>query len=342
MIKKDKKCTTMYFMLFFFIMIVMRNASADEIVLENGDRLTGTVRMVGDGTVVFETGYSEPIKLQKSKITHISTDNPQEVLMISGEILKGKLTTGEDGRLMVESGDGREAAVVDWDRVTALNPPPVEPPKWKGSITLGAGLQSGNSDRAHASIGAEAKRRSEQDRFSLRFLYNYAEENDRVTSRNTFGALKYDYFFTKAFYGYVGVEVLNDKFKDLNLRTVVGPGVGYQIWDDTIKFLLLEAGLAYFSEDLKQGEDKQWLTARLAGDFSYTLKETIVFSDQIVIYPNLEETGQYKLRNEAAITSALGSGWALRFANILERDSDPPLGVKQHDLYWTLGLQYGF
>ncbi|TNF52082.1 DUF481 domain-containing protein, partial [bacterium] len=35
-------------------------------------------------------------------------------------------------------------------------------------------------------------------------------------------------------------------------------------------------------------------------------------------------------------------GWAFRVSNILERDSDPPEGVRKHDLQWSMGLQYDF
>jgi putative salt-induced outer membrane protein YdiY len=325
------------------LFIIFRTgASADEIILVNGDRLTGVITNAEEGVVTLETEYSEPIKIQKATIKRITTDNPKEIHLMSGEVLKGRLTTTDDGRMVVESYDKRESTALAWDTVTAINPPPDEPSRWKGSVTLGAGLQSGNTDRATVSLGAEATRRTEQDRFGLRFLHNYAEEDDEITARNTYGALKYDYFITKVLYGYLGVELLNDKFKDLNLRTVVGPGFGYQVWDDPVKSLLFEAGLAYFSEDLKEGEDEQWITARLASNFSYRILDTVVFTDQLVIYPNLEDIGQYQLRNESALTSILGSGWSLKLANILERDSDPPEGVKKHDLYWITGLQYGF
>ncbi len=209
-------------------------------------------------------------------------------------------------------------------------------------MNLGAGLQSGNTDRVNASFGFEAARRSERDRFGLRFLYNYAEEDDAISARNTFGALKYDYFFTKVVFGYMGIELLNDRFKDLNLRTIVGPGAGYQVWDDSEKSLLVEAGISYFSEDLREGDDDSWMTGRLAADVSYMIGSAIVVTDRLVVYPSLENLGEYQLRNEAALTTPLVSRWSFRLSNILERDSHPPEDVKKHDVHWILGLQHDF
>ena len=61
-----------------------------------------------------------------------------------------------------------------------------------------------------------------------------------------------------------------------------------------------------------------------------------------MVYPNLKYGGEYLLRNEAALISPLGSGWALRLANIWDRDSDPPAGFDKDDFTTILALQYSF
>jgi len=136
--------------------------------------------------------------------------------------------------------------------------------------------------------------------------------------------------------------LLSDEFKDLNLRAIAGPGVGYQIWDDPVKSLLFEGGVSYVWEDRKIGNDENWAAARLSGDFWYKFGKVVTFSDLIIIYPSLKKGGEYTLRNEAALTSPLGAAWALRLANIWERDSDPPPGILKDDLTWLLSLQYSF
>ena len=331
-------CSAFFVTLFTF----SGTALADVVVLEGGKRLTGTITTLEEETLTLTTDYSEPIKILKSKVKSISTDAPVAVHLTGGDILKGRLTGGDKGAFLVEPSAGREAAVLNWDDVATINPAPPVLSEWKGNITVGAGLQSGNTDRFDASVGAEATRKSATDRYNLRLLFNYAEENDSLTTRNTFGALKYDYFFTPVFYGYLGIEMLNDKFKNLSLRTVVGPGAGYQIWDDKKRALALEAGLSYFSENLIVGEDSSWITARLAGTFRYQVMKLISFSDHLVVYPSIEEFGEHQLRNEAVLSSDIGSSLALNFKNILERDSDPAPGILKNDLQWILGLKYSF
>ena len=342
MTKKNKQTLSFITLLFALFCVFRSGTSADEIILQNGDRLTGKVVKMENNTIILETEYSAPIEIKKNKILKISTSDPVDLRLSGGEVLKGAVKGTDNGRLVVESSDDREKTYIAWDRITAINPAPVPPSKWKGNINAGASIQSGNTDRTNASVGAEAVRKTATDRFGMRFLYNYAEEDDEVSARNTYGTAKYDYFFTKKYFGYLSIEMLHDKFKNLNLRTVVGPGVGYQIWDDPVKFLLVEAGLSYFSEDRKEGDDEDWLTGRLAGSLQYHFNKTVHARDDLIIYPNLEQGGEFQLRNEAALTAKMNSYWSLRFANIYEHDSDPGEDVAKDDWQWIVALQYEF
>jgi putative salt-induced outer membrane protein YdiY len=327
--------TICFFIFVFYAKVVL----ADQVILENGDKLTGRVVKVEGGKLTLKTDYAGSVEIDVEKIRSIVTDHPAEVKLETGEVLKGKLKTVEEGKLTVEPSPGREVATMDWKKVAAVNPPPR---KLTGSITVGGTSQSGNTERASASVGADAAIRSDKDRFSLRFLFNYGEEKGEETANNTYLNLKYDYFFTKKFYGLLAFELLKDKFVDLNLRTIVGPGAGYQVWDDPVKFLSLEAGVSYFSEDHIDNPHKDWVAARLAANFRYRIFKIITFADLIEAYPSLTYGGEYTLRNEASLISPLGAAWSLKLSNIWRRESDPPPGIERDDLTWILGLQYSF
>jgi putative salt-induced outer membrane protein YdiY len=328
------------FSLFSFIFIFWAGpALADEVNLLNGDKLTGIVVKVEGGKLTLRTSYAGSIEVRVETIKSLVTDEPAEVKLESGEILKGKLKTSEGGKLAIEPGPGRELVIVDWGQVAAVNPPPR---KLTGNFTVGGSSMSGNTDRVSGAIGADASIKSDNDRFSLRFLFNYGQDKGQETVNNTYFSLKYDYFFTKKFYGLLALELLKDRFVDLNLRTIVGPGIGYQIWDDPIKFLCFEAGVTYYSEDHINDPHRDWAAARLAGNFRYNFFKIITFADMLEFYPNLSRGGEYTLRNEAALISPLGAAWSLKLSNIWRRDSDPAPGILKDDLTWILGLQYSF
>jgi putative salt-induced outer membrane protein YdiY len=326
----------------FFFILGARQGLADEIVLLNGNVLTGTIEKVEGGKLTLKTDYSQPIEIEVAKIKKITTDKPIDLYLTSGEALKGKVTTVEDGKIAVEPAPGQPATTVELSKVAGMVTPPKVPPKWKGNIVVGATQQTGNTDRIGASVGAEAIWKGEADRFTGRFLWNYAEDDGDLTARNTYGLLKVDHFFTKKFYGYLALEGYNDKFKNWRLRYVVGPGVGYQFWDDEVKSFLLEGGLAYSYEDLYEGQNQDYISARLAADFRYRFGKYLTFGDQFVIYPSLKHSGEYNLRNEAYILSPIGARWNLKLSNIWERNSDPSPGIDKDDIQWILALQYVF
>jgi putative salt-induced outer membrane protein YdiY len=320
-------------------MVGVGEAFADKINLENGDVVSGTVEKVIDGKLTFITDYAGAIVIPVSKIKEIHTDKPLEIHLSTGEVLKGKIKTVEDNKLMVEESPERTPTTIEMKNVASINPPPV---KWTGAVAAGGNLQSGNTDRASGFISAEAGRRTEKDRIKFRYLFNYGEEDDEVTTRNHYGEAKYDYFFTKKFFGYVGAELYNDRFKDTKLRTFVGPGVGYQVWEDPVKFLLLEAGLSYFNLDRYDGEDQDGLTARLGWDFRYNLLTWLIFTERLQFYPTIGEGGDYFFRNEAALNVPLSARWSLRVANIIDYNSNPTSGFKRTDVQYIGALQFSF
>lgn len=316
---------------------------ADQVTMVNGDRLTGRVIGLAEDKLTLETDYAGTIELAADQISGIVTEQPVDIRLSGGERLEGTLgAAGKAGQVAVGPSEQRPASVVPWAAVAAINPPAPKPPAWKGSFTLSGGRQTGNTRKNSLSIAADAARKFGNNRFSLRFQFNYADEDDTIDTRNTYGALKYDNFLTEKAYWYLGVELLNDKFKDLSLRTVVGPGLGYQVWDEERRSLLFEGGLAYFSEDRRTGEDNSWVTARLAGDVRYRLIEILTLSDRLVIYPSLEQGGEFQLRNEAGLATPLAENWNLQLNHILEYDSDPQPGIKATDTTSLLGLQYQF
>jgi putative salt-induced outer membrane protein YdiY len=321
------------------VLMLVGEAHADKVLLKNGDQLRGTVKNVKGGVLTLMTDYSEPVKIKTSEISKISTDEPIEMHLNTGEILKGSLKPAGEGEVKVEPSSGRQSAVIAWDLVKSINPPPNT---WHGNISLGASQLSGNTDRTAVNAAVVLERKFDGDRFFLRARHNYAEENDSVTNRNTFGAIKFEHFFTKKFFGYLGVELLNDSFKDLNLRASVGPGVGYQIWDDDRKALSVEAGVSYFIEDRKTGEDVKFVTGRVGANLQYHIVDALVFTDNLLFYPSIEQTSDYSLRNEATLSTDIYAGWELRFSNILEYDNQPSPGIQTTDLQWILSLGYSF
>lgn len=324
------------------VLLCSQSVLAATVTLANGDHLTGTISRLQDGKLYLQTPYAEKeLEINWQDVARIESDAEVTVQLHDGEIVKGQLQPVGDGSRFSVTGATVRAEALSLAEIQAINPPD-QVARFKGSITLGGSKQSGNTDRTSANVAVDAVRKTKRHRVTLGFLYNYASESGDLTERNTFGRLKYDYFYLDKGYVYLNTEFLNDRFKDLKLRTVVGPGAGYQLWDDDKKSLAFEGGLAYYNVDRSAGSDDSWLSARLATIFDYTFDLGPEFSDTLTVYPSLENS-DFTLRNEAAITSPVAYGWALQLRNIIEHDSNPAApGVKKTDYSWILGLNYAF
>jgi putative salt-induced outer membrane protein YdiY len=325
------------FFLFFFLLV--GECFADRIVLENGDTLTGKVETILEGKLTLKTDYAGAIQIPVGKIKDMLTDDPVEVQLTTGEILKGRIKGIQDGQIVLERIEETAPTTMNWTKVAKVNPPPV---KWTGNVAAGGNLQRGNTDRTSAFISAEASRRTEKDRIKFRYLFNYAEEDGEMTARNQYGEGEYDYFFTKKIFGYMALELYNDKFSDTKLRTFVGPGIGYQVWEDPVKSLAFDAGLSYFNLDRYDGNDESGITGRLGLDFRYNILKWLVFTERLKFYPTIGEGGEYFFRNEAGLNMPFTPRWSLKLANIIDYNSDPSQGDKRTDVQWLLGLQFSF
>ncbi len=72
-----------------------------------------------------ETEYSDPVKIRRSKIRAITTDQPKEVHLSGGEVIRGKLGAAGEGRVLVEATEERGEITVDSASIAAINPPPL-------------------------------------------------------------------------------------------------------------------------------------------------------------------------------------------------------------------------
>ncbi len=340
MISKPIGKTTVLILLnvFWFGMWVLP-AWADQIEFGDGNVLQGTVTRLEKGILIFATEYAEKIQIPVEKIQALSTDKAVKIKMVNDSILTGKLTTLEDGQIAVILEPVGEIVPFQWDQVKNINEPPGT---WDGHLGLGGNVQTGNVDRASVSFSFDTRRNWEHDRFQFRILHNYAEKDGSITARNTFGAMKFDHFFTDVFFNALSLEVLKDEFKDLNLRSIMGLGLGYRVLKEDRITLELEAGVTYFSEDLDQGQDDQFISGRGGLTLSVQILENLLFKDYLLYYPSFDEPKEYRLRNEAFLISTLEKGWALKLTHIFDQNSTPSPGFDDKDQQFIFSIQYAF
>lgn len=220
-----------------------------------------------------------------------------------------------------------------------------EPPKgWTGSVALSASKSSGNTDKNTAGATANAENRTDDDRWTLQFLWNYSDEKGvGVTARRTYGQVKYDRFLSKKLYAFGVVSGENDFAAALDLRTTIGAGVGYQFREDTEWKISGEAGLAYVDENFSTaGDDKDFLAARLAYKADWTINTKWAVGQWAEVFPSLEDKEDVSARVDTHLKLALTEKMFAQLQHIYTWDNTPATGADRVDELYLLSLGWSF
>jgi putative salt-induced outer membrane protein YdiY len=318
------------------------SARADEIHLLNGDRLTGEIIRMEKGSLVVKTAYAEEILIVWEQVACIASDKDLKLVMENGEVFMGRALCPEGGKIQITSPEiGQTAAIVLAD-LEAINPSPPPPViSYKASITGGGNTTSGNTDTTAAYFSGLFQARSRRHRLTMGGKYNYGETDGELTARNALGTVKYDFFLTDKLYSYAHTLFERDDFQDLNLRSTLGLGLGYQIFDTKRTSLFVEAGVSYFNEDYDVAEDDHYTSARESMGFEFQIvPERIRFFHLHELYYSLEESDSYYLRSEQGFRFLLFRNF---FANVqvdYNYNRQPAPGRRNYDANTIFGLTY--
>ena len=72
--------------------VLFSSAAADQIMIDNGDRLTGKIVTADEKTVILQTKYAGELKVDRSTVVRIESDELLNVTVKDTGTLKAKVT----------------------------------------------------------------------------------------------------------------------------------------------------------------------------------------------------------------------------------------------------------
>ncbi len=339
---------------------MIQPASAGQVVLVNGDRLTGEIIRLDEKGLTIKSEHAGEVTIQWKSVESFTSETALNILLKDGQKLVGPVGI-EAGRMQVATervgrvGLNKEA--IDIMRSPAeetayqaelerlRNPGLLD--LWKGFVDVGLSSTQGNAETSTFNLGMNAVRSSSRDKVSVYFTSLRAASTTRglslTTANATRGGLKYNLNInsrTSAF-GFTDLEY--DEFQSLDLRFVAGGGLAYKVLNTDITTLDLSFGGAgnkeFFSTGLRRSSGEvlvgQELTHQLFGGLTQ-LQQSLFF------FPNLSETGEYRMNFDVAAITRL-SRWLSWQITASDRFlSNPVTGRKKNDLLLTTGLRITF
>ena len=329
---------------------------ADQIVLKNGDRLTGTIEKSDDKTLVIKTEFAGEVTVQWPAVQEINSTQALYVSLSNGQTVVGTVTTS-DGNLQVATtnagtvsepkadvtklfGEGEQGAYEK-----SLHPGLLE--GWKGGANVGFALTRGNSETKNLALAFTADRKTLRDHLGLYTTSVYATNDapgatPATTANAIQGGIRYDHDFTPPLFGYVGADFQTDALQTLDLRSVFGGGLGLHAIQNNRTTLDFLGGINYTREKYTLLPSRSFAAASVGEELSHKLGMNTLLTEKLYFFPNLNDTGEYRATFNFGTVTKISKvlGWQNAFGDIYV--TNPPAGAKRNDILLTTGLNFSF
>jgi putative salt-induced outer membrane protein YdiY len=323
------------------LIFLARSAQADSVMLENGDRLSGTLISLDSGTLVLKTPYAGTVKLPWSKVTRIESDAPIRLRLKDQREYDGRLVM-QDGRLAIALTGLKTTTPLPLDTIVAINPPR-NPDKTvlSGHLSAGGNLSRGNTSSTSLHFAGEVITRNPQQQITLGGEVNEAEQDGVNTASNWRVGLKYDHFLSTTRYLYVNTGFARDKRADLDLRSTLGAGGGTYLIDNGPHKLSVEGGLSLVYENYGNAADENFPSARLAARYDRALlNDRLVLFHTSEILLNLDNTEDLLYLARTGVRLPVSQKLSLTLQANLDYDTLPAAGKESTDTAVIMGVDY--
>jgi putative salt-induced outer membrane protein len=337
-------------------------ALADQIVLKNGDRLTGSITKADGKALVIKTDYAGDVTVKFDAIQSMTSAGDLNV-SLDGKTVVGPVTTSGDNIVVATKAAGPVEA--PRSSVTMLRSPaeqaayekslhPGFMEGWAGGLNLGFAVTRGNSETKNLNIAFNAARTGFHDKLTLYTNSIYATNDlpaasPHTTANTIGGGARYDHDFSARTFVFVNGDFFSNTLQDLNLRSTFGGGLGLHAIKSAATTLDLLAGVNYTHESysIPFNPPDPDMTRSLAGltlgdAYTHKLGKGTVITQSFFIYPDLSDTSQYRGTFNLGTVTKLNKwlGWQNSFGDIYV--SNPPPGTKKNDLQLATGLNFSF
>ncbi|MGD0214540.1 MAG: DUF481 domain-containing protein [Terriglobales bacterium] len=368
-------------------------AFADQVVLKNGDRLTGSITKSDGKTLVIKTDYAGEVTVKFDAIQSLTSTGDLNVTLGGKTAVGPVTTTGSDVVVATKTAGPVEAPIT---AVTLVRSPdeqaayekhlhPGWDEGWAGGANLGFAFTAGNSETKNLNIGFNATRTGAHDKLLLYETSVYSSTSklalqpipSQTTANSNNGGFRYDHDFTPRVFGFGAADFFNNGLQNLDLRYILGGGMGLHAIKTPNTTLDLLAGINYTHESFSgltnpeppptclaptdpscfySHSDSQ--AALTVGDnFTHKLGKNSVLTQTFLLYPSFSQVnispaattadnvrilrGAFNLGLVTKLHKWLG--WQLTLSDVFDNHplaSAPP--IERNDITFATGLNFSF
>jgi putative salt-induced outer membrane protein YdiY len=335
---------------------------ADQVVLKNGDRLTGTITKSDDKTLLIKTEFAGDVTVQWPAVQEVTSTQPLHVALANGKTVAGPVTTADGNFVVATPATGTvnvaradvtalrsDAEQADYEK--SLHPGLLQ--GWKGGANVGFGYTAGNSETENLALAFLADRKTLHDEISLYMNTVYSKNNaanavPSVTANAIQAGARYSRNLNPRLFAYGAADFQTDALQQLNLRTVLGGGLGFHVIKSDKTTLDILMGPNYTHENYVTVTNS-FAAFTLGEELSHKFGASTIVTEKFYYFPNLTDTlGDYRTTFNLGSVTKISKwlGWQNAFSDIYV--SNPPIqpagtpALKKNDIVLTTGLNFSF
>jgi putative salt-induced outer membrane protein YdiY len=338
-----KHLTTLCFVFPLFLLTVT-TALADEVYLKNGDRISGKIISMEGDKLVVKTDYAGEISLAWGQVASVKADEKIKVVLGDGTSLEGQTVEIADGKMKLKTEKVEAPLSFDLADVKAINPKPKPAVRITARANVGITKESGNTDTDSLRLDGSFVARTDKSRYGVGGEINREKSDDVDTVKNWLVYANYDYFISQKWYWYMSTLLENDEFADLDLRSTIGTGIGYQVFETETLNLSLSAGPAYVNDNFIVADDNSYAAGQWNINYEqYFFNKFLQLFHNQTGYVSLDESSDWFVKTRQGVRFPLYKGLTGTLQYNYDYDHNPsPTAKEKYDTKFMFLLGYEF
>ncbi|GIX47311.1 MAG: hypothetical protein KatS3mg131_1522 [Candidatus Tectimicrobiota bacterium] len=318
---------------------------ADEVYLDNGDRLSGTLQALAAGRLHLHTDYAGELAVAWSRVVAVHSERPLRLVYRDGRVSVGWLVRTEAGEGLLLTEDAQSPFRPE--ALVALQPLPERPALqrpalWRSEVEAGLQAQTGNTEAVNTALALRTRRQAAVSTFTASAAATFGEAEGQRTAQRAMLEARLQRAHGERFFSFGVLSAEHDALQELALRTQQEAGLGYVLLHTPRTRLQAEVGFG-LSQELFQA---QALRLEPSGRFGLAWTQKLgtasELSASVVVRPELVDLGDYRLQGETTLAAPLSQRLTLRFSLLARFQSQPQPGVEASDLALQSSLAWAF
>jgi hypothetical protein len=323
----------------YLLLLLATVLNADQVTLKNGDRLTGSVVKKDDKTLTFDSPVVGKVTMPWDQVASLTTDAPVTVELTSGQKSQATVQSVPMADISTIRNAAEESAYERLQHPSWLQ-------LWNGNALIGFAGTAGNATTRTFTTTAGASRTTENDKTTLYFNSVRASATANQVSSTTAQAVRGGAGYNHKIYDRLFVNTTADfeydLFQDLDLRYVLGGGLGYSIWRADRKSLSVVGGVAYdhakFSPKAVPAYTRTAADFYWVDDFAYKVTPASSLVQSFRMYNNFSDSQDFRANFDVTSSTKIGKWFTWNLGFSFKYLNDPAPGRKTNDILYTTGL----